>query len=155
MTLSEKIAKEQVQNTSVFLYREGLFWKAYEYSAFLFVQHIRAYRAQKKHVKILKQDVVSLGFPDCALDDVLKDRESERIDEKCIEIKADFPIIKEEEFEQWKVVTESRTQQTKKLEEVAISDHSVLSRLRTFRVESASPLQCMLFISELQKELYT
>lgn len=150
MILKEKLEKEQPGNTDIYLYREGLFWKAYEYSAFLFIRHIRAYQAQKRAVKSLKRDVVSLGFPDSVVEEILAGKSHDKTDEKCIRITG-IPATEEEAFEQWKaetpVITETQANRENR------ENNPVLSRLKAFRVESSTPMQCMSFISELQKEL--
>lgn len=180
MTLAEKMKNEQDNSTSIFLHREGLFWKAYEYSAYLFVRDIRAYNPQKKEVKSLKTDVVSLGFPDRVLDEILKGRYHDAHGDKCIEIKGLQPV-EMSGYEQWKNNlplavsnitcgetgngtgngTNGRTNdETGYGTDVVTgagnktgSERTVLARLRSFRTEASSPLQCLMFVSELQKEL--
>ena len=148
MTLAEKVKNEQDNRAGIFLHREGLFWKAYEYSAYLFVKEIRAYRPQKKEVKSLKTDIVSLGFPDRILGEILDGRDHAAHGEKCIEIKG-FSAVEASDYEQWKKNLPAG--------DSAAAGHggdlAVLARLRSFRTEAASPLQCLMFISELQKEL--
>ncbi len=39
-------------NTNIYLHNEGLFWRAFEYSAFAFVKNIKQYNAKKKFIKI-------------------------------------------------------------------------------------------------------
>lgn len=157
MTLAEKVKNEQENRTGIFLHREGLFWKAYEYSAYLFVKEVRAYNPQKKEIKSLKADVVSLGFPDQVLGDILKGQDHAAHGEKCIEIKG-FPPVEVSGYEQWKKNLPARDAVVAG-DVVAAgttgtgSDLAVLARLRSFRTEAASPLQCLMFISELQKEL--
>lgn len=168
MTLAEKIKNEQDNSTSVFLHREGLFWKAYEYSAYLFVRDVRAYNPQKKEVKSLKTDAVSLGFPDQVLGEILKGRDHVAHGDKCIEIKG-FQPVEVSGYEQWKnnlplavsKLTGSGTENGTNDEtgggtvngNKTGSERTVLARLRSFRTEASSPLQCLMFVSELQKEL--
>jgi len=58
-------------NTSIYLHNEGLFWRAYEYSAYAFVNNIKQYNAKKKFIKIVNSDIVFIGFLDSALSDIL------------------------------------------------------------------------------------
>jgi len=53
------------------LTQEGLFWRAYEVSAYLFVRNIKDYQIKKKHYTNVGKDVVFLGFPNSVLDDIL------------------------------------------------------------------------------------
>ncbi|WP_329903455.1 hypothetical protein [Porphyromonas pogonae] len=63
--IKDILATESNHNSepTVRLYAEGVFYKAYEYSAYLFVHHIRSYRAKRKYYKSVHRDVVSTGFP--------------------------------------------------------------------------------------------
>ncbi len=151
----------------IYLHREGLFWKAYEYSAYKFIHTVRAYHPQKKWMKGLARDIVSLGFPDSVLPELLRGKTAEQADEKKWIIRTTEPAG-EEEFENWKeglprhgsTVTAERPALTPVSTPAAAgsdvghpNDRAVLLKLAAFQVENASPLQCMMFISELQKEL--
>ena len=58
-------------NTNIYLHNEGLFWRAYEYSAYAFVKNIKQYNAKKKFIKIVDSDIVFIGFPDSTLNNIL------------------------------------------------------------------------------------
>ena len=65
--------KDKIQHADAFavnLYKEGIFWKAYEQSAYAVLQ-IRSYQASKQYIKKAATDVVHIGFPDNALRDIL------------------------------------------------------------------------------------
>jgi hypothetical protein len=47
--MEEIINIEDKQN--IYLHNEGMFWRAYEYSAFAFVKNIKPYNGKKKFVK--------------------------------------------------------------------------------------------------------
>lgn len=166
MKLSDLLMQEAPGSPDIYLYREGLFWKAYEYSAYQFVHTVRAYNPQKKWMKGLQRDIVSLGFPDRVLAEILQGRTAEQIDEKKWIIRGTEPVG-EEEFENWKEKM-PRQESPATVSQPAPSaqpssataaemrhpgERTVLAKLAAFQVESASPLQCMMFISELQKEL--
>ncbi|MDR0334140.1 MAG: hypothetical protein LBI15_11865 [Dysgonamonadaceae bacterium] len=58
------IIKEKIHHTDTFavnLYKEGIFWMAYEQSAYAVCQ-IKPYIARKKYVKAVSAEVVSVGF---------------------------------------------------------------------------------------------
>lgn len=167
MKLSDILMQETPGSPDIYLYREGLFWKAYEYSAYKFVRTVRAYHPQKKWMKGLACDIVSLGFPDSVFAEIIQGKTAEQEDEKKWIIRGTEPAG-EEAFERWKeglprhgaTVTGMEpagsgvTTQPASVGEIhRPNERAVLSKLATFQVESASPLQCMMFISELQKEL--
>lgn len=47
----------------ILLFREGMFWKAYQEAAYLFVTNVKPYQINKNYVKKVGIDVFSLGFP--------------------------------------------------------------------------------------------
>lgn len=166
MILSDILMQEAPGNPDIHLHREGLFWKAYEYSAYQFIHTVRAYNPQKKWMKGLQRDIVSLGFPDRVLAEILQGRTAEQVDEKNWIIRGTEPVG-EEEFENWKEKLSRHVSTTTAscpaasvqsscavpAETAHSGERTVLAKLAAFQVESASPLQCMMFISELQKEL--
>lgn len=72
MTSRELIAAEASNTDRIVLYREGLFWKAYERSAYALCTQVRAFRPTRKVLKALGGgDIVSVGFPAIAADRIL------------------------------------------------------------------------------------
>lgn len=62
MNLKEKIETEQQEQPVIFLYMEGMFWKAYEQSAMRFAKEVKAYKLQKRFVKAVNGEVVSMIY---------------------------------------------------------------------------------------------
>lgn len=60
--LSSILSTESSNTHTLYFYREGVFYKAYERSAYLFVKYIRPFQVKKRLVKSVKQEVVSVGF---------------------------------------------------------------------------------------------
>ena len=156
MNLKEKIDAEQQDRPLVLLYMEGMFWKAYEQSAMRFTKEIKAYKLQKRFFKNVNSEVVSLGFPDGSLQDVLKGREFTRINEKQISFFLNTAFTADE-FEDWKkalpLETEASASVTLTVQpdtHFSDAERRVLAQLAAFRVETASPLQCMMLVSDLQ-----
>lgn len=64
MTSQDFIRTEAANTDRIILYREGLFWKAYERSAFAVCSQVRAFKTTKKALKTLGGGhLVSIGFP--------------------------------------------------------------------------------------------
>ena len=63
MTVKEIIQIENGNRNTIILLREGIFWRAYEKSAYAFSMQVHPYKPTRKWVIAVKQDVVSLGFP--------------------------------------------------------------------------------------------
>ena len=77
--LSEILQNECTNTHILYFYREGVFYKAYEHSAYLFVKHVKPFQVKKRMVKSVKQEVVSIGFPINSLTNYFS---SEKIREK-------------------------------------------------------------------------
>ena len=167
MNLKEKIETEQQEQPVIFLYMEGMFWKAYEQSAMRFTKEVKAYKLQKRFVKAVNGEVVSMGFPDGSLQEVLRGRELTKIDDKRISFCVGT-AFSATEFVAWKaslpldavaaapvaggVPAAAPAVTVAGAPDAGFSDaeRRVLARLAAFRVETASPLQCMMLVSDLQ-----
>lgn len=63
-TIKEKLRLETEKPlNTVILHREGIFYIAYEHSAWLFSVAVHTFKVKKQYVKCVAQDVVSIGFP--------------------------------------------------------------------------------------------
>jgi len=61
MTVQEKISLT-AQSNKLVMFKEGMFYKLYNQNAMWFVHQIKPYKVTKKFVKIVNQDVYSIGF---------------------------------------------------------------------------------------------
>ena len=138
MTIFEKITQSK-DLQKVYLYKEGVFWIAYEQSAYL-VSQVKALKPTKKFVKTIGQEVVSVGFPDTALANVLlsfrlisqSDTHVVAESSQAIELSA---------FEAWKSELPLRTAEN------VISELPILKKLRIFSLADKTPIECMFFLS--------
>ena len=149
-----ELEKENVN--TIFLLREGIFWKAYEKSAYAFHHQIQPYKLTKKHVPFINGELVSLGFPTGATDNILSGCK--------VLLSEDYKMIIESEtidiaaFEAWKT-------QLPLLDPVVKSTvfpHSappsgdvakIIESIRQFNLESKTPVECMLFLMDIKKQL--
>ena len=67
-SVKEILQKEQSANQEgkVILFEEGLFWKAYEMSAFLLAKRY-GLKPTKRYIKAVEQEVITVGFPKASL----------------------------------------------------------------------------------------
>lgn len=64
MTSQDFIRAEADNTDRIILYKEGLFWKAYERSAYILCTQVRPFKPTKKSLKSLDGGhIVSVGFP--------------------------------------------------------------------------------------------
>ena len=73
MTVAEKLQEvaSHAAEGKLLLLAEGMFYKAYQEAAWLFVKHIRNYQVNSSFVKKVNTDVLSLGFPKPSVGKVL------------------------------------------------------------------------------------
>jgi hypothetical protein len=69
----EDVLDKEAPKAGLMLVRDRLFWQAWEYSAFLFVNHLRPYRIHRRIVKKVGEEVVWLGFPNNTLESIIAD----------------------------------------------------------------------------------
>ena len=165
MRISDIINKENSNTGQIILHREGLFWSAYEQSAYLFAKHVRKYQVVRKHFKNVEKDIVYLGFPHSAKEDVLKSIISTDIqsDEKQVNI---FGFqLDEAVFLEWKNSIElkaatmpdnsltSEPQISYSVNKQDNPENSILEMIQKFPVASKTPVECQQFIIEIQKQI--
>lgn len=165
-SVSDILQLESLNRTLIYLHKEGVFWKAYQRSAYLFLQHYGAYKTSKKYVKVVKQEVVSLGFPDGVFQKLFSESAAvHKIDDKQVYVCC--KQIDEEEYKAWfasvplKIATVTASESEPKalkmyaqgVDEVITNEQLIIDELRAFRLESATPMCCMNFVHTLKKLL--
>ena len=175
MTIFEKITQSK-DLQKVYLYKEGVFWIAYEQSAYL-VSQVKALKPTKKFVKTVGQEVVSVGFPDTALANVLLSFRLVSQSDTQVVVESS-QAIELSAFEAWKSELPLRTAENVSKDNViaraiarsnpvksndldcftpfAMTENteiSILKKLRIFSLADKTPIECMFFLSDLQKQL--
>lgn len=98
-TIVQILENEQENTDRIHLYREGLFLKAYQRSAFQFHTHVKPFRAVKKFYKSTDCNVVMLGFPSSNLERVFPDGNYEQAEDGHIVVAC--PPLDERAYEAW------------------------------------------------------
>lgn len=102
MTSREYVAAEVGNTDRIILYREGLFWRAYERSAFALCTQVKAFKPTRKVLKTLDgADLISAGFPIGGEDNVLRDLRCIAREADKLTFAARRPVV-EKEFRAWK-----------------------------------------------------
>ena len=156
MTIKEKLILESnKQNNEIILHREGIFYIAYEHSAWLFSVALHCFKVKKVYVKCVAQEVVSIGFPMVSLDKLATG--CEMTDEGGV-MRLLVPACKQpqnNEFEQWKDMQQCAVP---KEQQVAGNDDSslleskldLLEKINVFPIECKTPVECMLFLIDIK-----
>ncbi len=104
MQTKDIIGVERQNGEGIFLYKEGIFWRAYNQSAFQFSKHFKAFKLTKKFVKRVGEEVISLGFPDKLLPTFLESAKDNNLlveqNENKIRISG-LPKLTKETYEEW------------------------------------------------------
>lgn len=207
MTSRDFVQAEAANTDRIVLYREGLFWKAYERSAFAVCSQIRSFKPTKRSLKTLGGgELISIGFLTRTEDTVLEGLERLEVGPERLELRAASPIDTVQ-FEAWKAsvpLAPSRPvraaepapqsgspapsgsvgasaglpqsgasvpapayagiparQECNPVTGLPVIDRAdvttacrVADALKNFDLASKTPMECMLFVSELQKLLF-
>lgn len=152
---SDILSIENSNISEIHLYQEGIFWRAYNQSAYLFIQFCdKDFKLSKRFVKLVQQEVLSIGFPASSLDKYLSQCEYEYLDNKHIFISDSGYSLDGDSYFSWFSnipLPESHVKQTEL--SLVDSQDTILDRLLSFRLEHKTALECLLFVSELQKDL--
>ncbi len=155
----KSILETEKHNISyVYLYKEGVFLKAYQHSAYLFLKHCKgSYEVKCRYMKSVAADVYSIAFPQAALSKHFCETEIEHTDgDNSLRIKVEKMTTSE--YEQWEdkfVPNEKKKGKDEAVNEIAFTDDSaveIIARLKSFNVSMSTPMDCMLLIAELQKK---
>lgn len=163
----ERLSLEEC--TVIHLFREGTFYRAYEWSAWLCVG---CYPDLKVTHRILKggEDIVFIGFPLTSLDRYTPEGAGVHpLDDKSVDVLVPgtiFPIDVDSEtlqtdYVNWKQ-SQPLTEASKKKEAEAkvraernahprLTD--IMLRILAYPIEQHSPMECMSFLSEMKQQI--
>ena len=153
-TVKEILNSEtQKKKGDILLFEEGLFLKAYEQSAFALHSKWKL-KPTCKYVKTVDQLVVSVGFPKMALKNYFPDAE---LSSSPMVVTGEYPGSTSEEVTTWKnslAGNELKHDETETDSPVSQNVTSLRKELLLFPLESSSPMQCMLFLSEIKNRIH-
>lgn len=159
-TIKEKLDYEQHNERTVKLWTEGIFYAAYERSAYLFVSGVKPYQVRREFIKAVDSDVVEIGFPKSVLPQ-LPYKATDCGDGSMMLI-LDTPID-EQAFQLWRqrIVLTATAPPAADAQSSALAppvgqslaEHAVAERIRQLNMAEMTPMQCMVLLAELQNDL--
>ena len=174
MTSKDFIRAEAENTDRITLYREGLFWKAYERSAFAVCSQVRAFKTTKKALKTLGGGhLVSIGFPAASENAVCGaleciSREQDRVvfaapravdaDVAAADVVATDSAPGHLPEERMRSPSEAESRPGMRYAEADFSLTAacrVAGALKEFNLAEKTPLECMMFLSELKKMIHS
>ena len=173
MTSQDFIRTEAANTDRIILYREGLFWKAYERSAFAVCSQVRAFKTTKKALKTLGGGhLVSIGFPAASENAVCGaleciSREQDRVVFAApravaagpgIAVAGNPAVAGHLPEERMRSPSEAESRPGMRYAEADFSLTAacrVAGALKEFNLAEKTPLECMMFLSELKKMIHS
>ncbi|GHT14868.1 hypothetical protein FACS189426_21830 [Bacteroidia bacterium] len=160
MTIEEKTV--HTSDTEVRIYKEGIFWIAYEQSAYI-ISQVKDLKPTKKYIKKIGKEIVSVGFPGSVLDKIASMFTlTERGDALAV-MQADSPYDAVA-YQQWKDRLETAapsfraaataTQQAEPPEKNDDPELSLSKRILAFDMGNSTPMQCFIFLNDLQRFVF-
>ena len=145
MTAKELISLESGNHDEIRLYKVGMFWCAYERSAYMMCSQVRELKVKADRVKSAGGQVLcKVGFPLSSFDTTAASLVVKSRTDGDVVLKASRAIT-EDQFLEWKnthTVADSSAPP-------AAGD--IVKMIRGFNVAVHTPMQCMDFIMELQR----
>jgi len=155
MKIKEVLSFEKGNISHVFLVKEGMFWRVYNRSAFLFTKHVKALKLTKKFYKIVGRNMVYGGFPDTILLKVLekaggmfKILEQEERMMKLV-LRGESENIKETIYSEWFEEIEELYPQEKQY-----TCKDLVEDIKSFSILESTPIESQLFLVQLQKQVH-
>lgn len=157
MSIKEIVEAEKSNTSKIYLYREGLFFRAYEVSAFALCSFVHPFKVIKRQLKVLNgEEVAYVGFPASSEEKYLSGRNIIESDDAHKVIGLVEPIDLNA-FAEWKQGVELKESAPANCSVPEVMGHcegnGVLEKLRAFNLANSTPMQCMMFIAQLQEIL--
>ncbi len=145
---SEKDNLDQIR-----LYRDGMFYRAYEYSAFS-LHKVQTLKATHKESKALGITYISVGFPLTSLDKFTQGLPTLSADNERMVLGVNEPVDVEK-FQEWKMsVPVSSPQNGEKTKNsTPLNSKGILEMLELFDLSIHTPIECMNFLAHIKNRM--
>lgn len=153
----------------IHIFQEGSFYRAYQFSAWLCTMYMKDFKVTHRQMKGIDDSVCFVGFPVTSLDKwTPQDSKTEQVAEKhqCITLAIQVGDSAQmmQQYEDWKSsvpLSEPKEKETMTRAEGAAKQpnggrqtlFSVAQQILSYPIESKSPIECMLFLSEVKCNL--
>ena len=156
MKIIEKVRLSN-QGSRLYFFKEGIFYRLYNQSAFLFVENIKSYTVGVKFIKNINDWIYTIGFPIAYFNtDVLK--ASKLLEEKPSYRCYSFPKTAiASEYEQWCLQQQSQSEQRFKSKSESMilqkPPTNLIQEILQFDTLNKTPMQAMEFIAFLKSKI--
>lgn len=165
MNIDNKLKLSHDATSSIHIFKEGIFAKMYNESAYLFCKHFVSY---KVNVTTRKKGntYFSIGFPLSLLSEKFRGNDIKEVDKSYSIVSSGNFVFDATAFKEW-CGSKENTYRDLQQDKVSLTipgsnvdksnvqstglEKEILKELYDFRLEAVSPMECMLFISQIQK----
>ena len=148
-SINEKIVHTSL--CSVNLYKEGIFWTAYEQSAY-YVWLLKGYKPTKKRYKKMDKEVVQIGFP--KVDALLENQNISIVAQQDTFISFNtITPIELVDFKRWKNALTSMPIGVKTTTTTTNIQQEIIDSINVFDCLNKTPVEALLFIDELKTKI--
>lgn len=160
MTVKNIVELELSNTNSIYLLREGIFYRAYNRSAMRMVIHIHPYKVHSKWVKNVAETIYYCGFPQQSIEKVKQKALSNGHsindeDEKNYVISG---ITANDNYENWQnqqtaysIEQVSNVVKEEQVKYVSVKGIEIIDKIRAYSLENSTPMQTMLFVQQLKQ----
>lgn len=152
MQLKEIIKIEEENKADIHLHKDGIFWRAYNVSAFQFSKYLREFKVNKRLVKSIQGEMAYLGFPEKTMTTVIQLSEQNnyeiRQSDTHIQILG-LPAIMGSDYSEWFTALPLNTNPINR--EESSNKQDIINQIRSYPLLEKSPLEAQGFILNLQK----
>lgn len=177
MSLTKELIDHEVlmmqsgERSVIHLHREGSFYRAYEWSAYLSCRFLHEFKVNKRMFKGFEQPVAYIGFPETSLAKWMPEgAEQTELEEKHLAIRLpdvmlseESPEVQDAAFLSWKEaipLTDNKNEKRKNSQQDHSDDDTgrlsltgIMQRILAFPIESKSPLESMVFLADIKRQL--
>lgn len=159
---TKEIYETELNNQdSIYLYKEGMFWRAYQHSAYFTVRDLKSCTPLRKTVKKIKAELVYIGFPDTVLTDFLTRAADQGLTVKLAEEKR-IILSGCRDLDNYALWVESLRAEQVQSEPTPVSGHSAvvqmcgqcpIKEILSWSIASMTPMELMNKVYVLQQKL--
>ncbi len=152
--IKQIIEKERQNSGKIYLYKEGVFYRAYNRSAYLWVTHICGYEVKTRYVKSVGENIFYVGFPMTALEKRLAHHEYKR-DGECVEVECGEDDFDDNGYIAWmeSLLPGVDGEPLGVSHDDEEASENVIDAIRRFPLESSTPIECVVFLSRLKQQI--
>lgn len=159
----------------IHLHKDGAFWRAYNWSAWLCHRFVKEFKVIHKSTKNIEESFLYVGFPVTSFENHFGGLEKWDADEKTMDVFLPSSIVPDSmtveimttDYTAWKEsqpITESKVKQKSDVKseyaplsavngKTPMTVTAIMQNILSFPLEQNSPLQCMMFLAETKQQL--